>query len=356
MKRELELLEKLSNINGPSGHEDFVRKAMREEFLKTVSENDITYDGLRSMIVKKGNKGPKIMLAAHMDEVGFIVKEITDKGFIKFQTDGDWWSQVILAQQMTITTRDGKNICGVTGSLPPHILTNNDLKNPVNIDDMYIDLGVSSKEEVEKLGIKIGDMITPTMKFKTMNNENYLMGKALDNRAGCAAIIRILEELKDVDHPNTVYAVGTVQEELGFRGAETSAKMINPDIAIAFDTSVARDTPGTDGVTAIGKGPGLLIYEKRLIDHVALRNLFVQVAEEMSIPFQYDYIKSSTDAGAMSLTHDGCPAISVCIETRYLHCHTSVIHKDDYENAIKLVLEVIKRLDQETVDRITYDE
>ena len=118
--------------------------------------------------------GPKIMLAAHMDEVGMIVSKITPEGFIKFQTVGDWWSQVMLAQKVTITTRTGKKYRGVLGSIPPHILTANDLKNPVKIEDTYIDLGVSSQKEVEDLGINIGDMITPYLEFEVMNNEDYL--------------------------------------------------------------------------------------------------------------------------------------------------------------------------------------
>lgn len=356
MDRDLELLKKLSEADGASAHENEVRKIMKDEFLKYVKESDISYGGLGSIIAKKGNDGPKIMIAAHMDEVGFIVREITKDGFIKFQADGDWWSQVMLAQEMTITTRSGKKVHGVTGSIPPHVLTEKELKNPVDMNDLYIDLGVTSFNEAVALGINIGDMITPTRSFKVMNNENYLLGKALDNRAGCAALIRVLEELENVNHPNTIYAVGTVQEELGFRGAEAVTKSINPDIAIAFDTSIAKDMPGADGLTKIGNGPALLIYDRCLVGHVALRNLFEEVAGELNIPFQYDYIKSGTDAGAMSLSGDGAPTISFCIETRYIHSHTSVIHRKDYENAIKLIVEVVKRLDSETVNRITYDE
>ena len=229
-------------------------------------------------------------------------------------------------------------------------------KNPVRIEDTYIDLGVSSIEEVEKMGIKIGDMITPYLEFEVLNNEDYLLAKAWDNRIGCAMVIKVLEELKNFNHPNVVYSVGTVQEEVGYRGAKTSAELVEPDIAIALDVSIATDVPGSNGMTRLGAGPGLLIYDSQLVGHVGLRDKIVEIAEELNIPFQYDYLKTSgTDSGRMHTVHAGCPAISFCIETRYIHSHTSIINYKDYENGVKLIVELIKRLDRKTVNEITYD-
>jgi len=357
--KDLELLKKLTSADGIGSREDEVRNIMKDEFLKYVSRDNIEYDGLGSIVAKKVGleNGPKIMLAAHMDEVGMIVSKITPEGFIKFQTVGDWWSQVMLAQKVTITTRTGKKYRGVLGSIPPHILTANDLKNPVKIEDTYIDLGVSSQKEVEDLGINIGDMITPYLEFEVMNNEDYLLAKAWDNRIGCAMAIKVLEELNNVEHPNIIYSVGTVQEEIGYRGAKTAANLVEPDIAIALDVSIAKDVPGADRATKLGDGPGLLIYDSQLVGHVGLRNKIIEIAEELNIPYQFDYLKTSgTDSGKMHTVHAGCPAISFCIETRYIHSHTSIISKKDYENGVKLIVELIKRLDRKTVDQITYDE
>ena len=190
---------------------------------------------LGSFISKKGNQGLKVMLAAHMDEVGFIVKRIDDKGYIYFQPVGGWWPQVLLAQQVIITTYKGKEIFGFIGCKPPHVLKAEKRKEMVQIEDMFIDLGVSSKQEVIDLGIQIGDMITPKTEYRKMNNDKYLFGKAMDNRIGCAIVVDVMKRL---DNPsNQIYGVATVQEEVGLRGATTCANLINPDIAIVSGTS-----------------------------------------------------------------------------------------------------------------------
>ncbi|HOA63387.1 MAG TPA: M42 family metallopeptidase [Bacilli bacterium] len=357
MKKDLLLLKKLTEANGIGGHERMVRQIMEEEFLQVVSKDDILYDGLGSIAARKVGQedGPKIAIAGHMDEIGMIVTKITDEGFLKFQTIGGWWSQVMLAQQMTVTTSEGKTYRGVIGSKPPHILSESELKNPVKIEDMYLDLGVASKEEVEKLGIKVGDMITPAIDFQVLANEKYLLAKAWDNRIGCAVAIEVLKQLKGQKHPNTVYGIGTVQEEVGLRGARTIAQMINPDIVIAVDVGIAKDVPGTDNSAKLGAGPQILLYDGALIGHVGLREFIVGIADELKIPYQFDYLKrGGTDAGAMHLVHDGAPAMSLCIPSRYIHSHTSIIHKDDFDNTVKLLVEVIKRLDNATCYQITY--
>ncbi|MFA7367506.1 MAG: M42 family metallopeptidase [Bacilli bacterium] len=352
----MELLKKLSEVNGISGHERQVKDLVLDEIKDFVKKEEISYDNLGSVIVKKGNKGPKIMLAGHMDEVGMIVTKITDDGYLKFQTIGGWWSQVMLAQQMTITTSDKKTYLGVTGSKPPHILTPEERKNPVKIEDIYIDLGVTSKDEVEKMGIKIGDMITPKIDFAILNNNDFLLGKAWDDRIGVAIVIEVLRLLKDEELNNTVYGVFTVQEELGLRGAKTSSNIVNPDISIALDVGIAKDTPGTDGSVKMGKGPLILLYDGGLVGHTPLREFIVEVARKNDIAVQIDYLTGgATDAGAMHLAHDGSPAISLCIASRYIHSHTSMISKIDFENTVKLVVATIKALNQETVNEITYN-
>lgn len=358
MKDDLKLLKELTEINGIGGHEKQVKKYMEKHFLDVVSKDDISYDGLGSIVAKKVGlaDGPKIMLAGHMDEIGMIVTKITDEGFLKFQTIGGWWSQVMLAHVFKVTTRKGETFTGVMGSKPPHILSPDDLKNPANIDDMFIDLGVKNKAEVEDLGIQIGDMITPSISFEPLANPKYLLGKAWDDRIGCAIIIEVLKQLKGEEHPNVVYGVGTVQEEVGLRGAKTSGQMINPDICFALDVGIAKDTPGTDMSVKMGDGPAILIYDSSVIGHVGLREVVLEVAKEENIPFQLDYLKrGGTDAGAIHLVHSGVPAMSLCIATRYIHSHTSILHKDDYDNTVKLIVAVIKKLSREVVNKLTYE-
>lgn len=354
----VDFLKKMSNVNGVSGHEGKVRKILKEEFLKLVSEENITCDGLGSIVAKHVGEenGPKIIIAGHMDEIGMIVTKITDEGYLKFQTIGGWWSQVMLAEQMTVTTSTGKEYLAVVGSKPPHILSPEELKNPANVDEMYLDLGVKDKDEAISLGIKVGDMVTPYIKATQMANPKYLMGKAWDNRIGCVIALDVMKRLKEEGHPNILYSVGTVQEEVGLRGARTAAQMVNPDIVFALDVTIARDVPGTDGTIKMGDGPAVMLYDSSMIGHVGLREYVVKVLEEKKIPYQFDYLKrGGTDAGAMHLVHSGAPAMAVCLPSRYIHSHTSMIHTDDYENCVNLLVEVIKGLDAKKVHEIIYE-
>lgn len=352
---ELELLKKITDVNGIAGHERQVKKFMENELSSIVGKDNISYDNLGSIIAKLGHTGPKIMIAGHMDEVGMIVTKITDDGYLRFQTIGGWWSQVMLAQQMHITTSSNQVYLGVTGSKPPHILSEEERKNPVKPEDMFIDIGATSKAEVEALGIKIGDMITPAIDFNVMANKDFLLAKAWDNRIGCAIVIEALRQLQNEKLENTVYGVGTVQEEVGLRGAKTASQVVQPDISIALDVTIAKDIPGTDGTTKMGNGPVILLYDSGLVGHVALREAFVEVANKNNIPLQFDYLpRGGTDAGQMHLAHHGSPAISLCIASRYIHSHTSMISYKDYENCVKLVVEVIKTLNTAKVKEIIY--
>lgn len=353
----LTMLKDLTDADAVPGNEREAREVMKR-YLEPVSD-EIIYDNLGSIIgVKKGQEnGPKIMVSGHLDEVGFMVTKITDKGYLKFQPLGGWFSQVMLSQQVTITNSKGEKFHGVIGSKPPHVLSPEERKKPAEIKDMFIDLGVSSKEEVEKLGIRPGDMITPYIEFRPMADPKYLLAKAWDNRIGCAIAIDVLNKLKNENHPNIVYATGNVQEEVGLRGAKTAAYKISPDIGIATDVGIAGDTPGIkDNESGMGKGPQIFLYDNSMIVHKGLRDFFIQVADELQIPYQLEVLNGGgTDAGSIHLTQAGVPSIAICIPSRYIHSHTSMIHRDDYENAVKLIAEVIKRLDWDTVNKIIYE-
>lgn len=351
----LTMLKELTDANAISGHEKEARDVM-EKYLKQSASNVYT-DHLGSIIGEKigAENGPKIMVAGHLDEVGFMVTRIDSKGFIYFQTIGGWWSQVMLAQRVTIMTKEG-NLTGVIGSKPPHILPPEARKKPVDIKDMFIDIGASSKEEAEEFGVRPGDSIVPYFEFTQMKNEKMLLAKAWDNRIGCAIAIEVLDQLKDEDHPNIVYGVGTVQEEVGLRGARTSAHLIQPDIAFGVDVGIAGDTPGVsdkDADSKLGEGPQIILYDASMISHKGLRDLVIETAEANDIPFQYATMAGGgTDSGAIHLTADGVPALSITIATRYIHSHAAMLHRDDFENAVKLIVEVIKKLDQETLKTI----
>lgn len=354
----LTMLKELTDAKGIPGNEKEPRDVMKK-YIKNYADEVIT-DGLGSLIAKKvgDENGPKIMVTGHLDEVGFMVTRIDDQGFIFFQPVGGWWNQVMLAQRVTIMTRKG-DITGVIGSKPPHILSPEQRKKPVEIKDMFIDIGASSKEEAEEFGVGPGDSIVPYFEFTVMKNEKVLLAKAWDNRIGCAIAIEVLKQLQNEKHPNIVYGVGAVQEEIGLRGAKTAAYQINPDIGFAVDVGVAGDMPGVSDKEAagkMGKGPQIIVYDASMVSHKGLRDFVVDTAEELNIPFQYDAMAGGgTDAGSIHVTHQGVPALAITVPTRYIHSHAAMLHRDDFENAVKLIVEVIKKLDRDAVNKITFE-
>ncbi|MBS4194949.1 M42 family metallopeptidase [Lederbergia citri] len=354
----LKMLKELTDAKGIPGNEHEPREVMKNYI--TPYADEIETDGLGSLIAKKtgDENGPKIMIAGHLDEVGFMITQIDKNGFLRFQTVGGWWSQVMLAQRVTIVTDNG-DITGVIGSKPPHILSAEARKKPIDIKDMFIDIGASSREEAIEWGVRPGDMAVPYFEFTVMNNEKHLLAKAWDNRIGCAIAIDVLKNLKNENHPNVVYGVGTVQEEVGLRGAKTAGNKVQPDISIAVDVGIAGDTPGVSEKEAMGKmgdGPQIILYDASMVSHKGLRDLVTKTADELGIPYQFDAIPGGgTDAGSTHLVHEGAPSLAITIATRYIHTHAGILHRDDYENAVKLITEVVKRLDKKTVDKITFE-
>lgn len=346
----LDIIEELTNASGVSGNEGPARKVMEKHIEQYADE--VIVDNLGSLIARKGHDGPKVLIAGHLDEVGFMVTRITDDGFIKFQTLGGWWEQVMLAQRVKILTRKGE-LLGIIGSKPPHILKPEDRKKPVDVKEMFVDIGAKDKKEAEEFGVRPGDSIIPDSKFTLMNNPNLIMAKALDNRLGCAAAIEVFKRIKDKKHNNILYGVGTVQEEVGLRGAQTSAFTVKPDIAFSIDTGLAGDTPGIgpdDANSKLGNGPQLHIFDASMLPHRGLRDFVISVAEEENIPFQYATIPfGGTDAGRFHVYGDGVPSLFIGIPTRYVHSHASIFHRDDYENAINLLIKLVERLDEKTV-------
>jgi endoglucanase len=342
----------LTMCDGIPSQEKEVRDYMAKHLEKVA---EVSYDNLGSIIAKQGTKGPKVMVAGHMDEVGFIVTTLTDEGYVKFTPAGGWWSQVMLAQTFQITLASGEKILGTIGAKAPHILTEEERKKPVEMKDMFLDIGVASKEEAIQKGIQPGLMMTPYIKTVALSNPQYLLGKAFDNRVGCAAVLDVADHFKK--HPLKVelYGVGTVQEEVGLRGAQTSAYQITPDIGIAVDTTISYDFPGGSKETELGKGPAIMIKDSSMIGHKGLRDFVIDIAQKEKIPVQLtSLLRGGTDGGQMHLAKTGAPTIALCLPVRYLHTHTSMIHQEDYDHLVKLIIAIINALDEETVQRITY--
>ncbi|HTX61013.1 MAG TPA: M42 family metallopeptidase [Methanobacterium sp.] len=338
------LLERLSNAPGISGFEDEVRDLMISEIKGHVDE--INVDPLGNMIaVKKGNpSSKKIMLAAHMDEIGLMVRFIDKEGFIKFSTIGGISDQMLLNQSVCIKSEKG-DVIGVIGSKPPHKMKESERKEVVKYDNMFIDIGAKNREEAEEM-VDVGDPIIIRQEFEELRN-GLVKGKALDNRVGCAILIEVL---KRAETNATIYGVGTVQEEVGLKGAKTSAFSINPDMALALDVTISGDHPGIkeeDAPAKAGKGPVIVLTDssgRGLISHPTVKKLLISTAEEEEIPYQLEVGEGgTTDATAIHLTRAGIPTGVISPASRYIHTPVSVVCVDDVVSAVELILAVLKK-------------
>jgi putative aminopeptidase FrvX len=348
----LSLFKTLTELPGAAGNEHQVRSFMRSQIEPLVDE--VIQDGLGSLFGVRYNeeKGPKVMVAGHMDEVGFMVTSVTDKGMLRFQTLGGWWSQVLLAQRVHVVTKKGP-ITGVIASIPPHLLDESQRNKPMAIKNMMIDVGADSKQEVAEMGIRPGDQIVPICPFTPMANEKKILAKAWDNRYGCGLAIELLKEVKNEKLPNILYSGATVQEEVGLRGAQSAENMIKPDLFYALDASPANDTSGDKNAFGqLGKGVLLRIFDRTMVTHRGMREFILDTAETNSIPYQYFVSPGGTDAGRVHTSNNGVPSAVIGVCSRYIHTHASMIHVDDYAAAKELLVKLVRSTDQTTLDTI----
>ncbi|MGI6587516.1 MAG: M42 family metallopeptidase [Peptococcia bacterium] len=356
--KHLDLIKTMTMAHGPSGFEENVRALIKKHL---AGKAEFSQDNLGSLICKKEgtSSSPKIMIPGHMDEIGFMVNSITKNGYIKFVPLGGWRDQVLLAQKVIIKTRKG-DITGVIGSIPPHLLSKEDKNKLVEKKEMFIDVGAKNRQEAQEvMGILPGDPIVPDSTFHILG-EKMIMTKAIDNRVGCCLFMNVLEALWGIPHANTVYGVGTVQEEVGLRGATTSANVVAPDVCLTIDVTVATDMPGLekeDPEIKLGNGPVLTLADATVISNRSLRNFVIDTAKKNEIPLQYNTMMGGgTDGGAIHKSGSGVPTVVISIPTRYIHSHYSIFHYDDYETSLRLLLSLIKALDEKTVNNIIKDE
>jgi endoglucanase len=345
-----QLLQSLTDAPGVPGYEAQVR-AVIHKYLDPLGS--VTQDNLGSVICKVGDGSPKVMLAGHMDEIGFMVRHITKEGFVKFLALGGWWDHVLLGQRVIIKTSTG-DVVGVIGAKPPHMLSTDERKKMVEKKDMYIDIGATSQEEVEQAGVRMGDPVVPDSRFTVLAGGKTYLAKAFDNRIGCALMIEAAQHFAQSPHPNTLYGVATVMEEVGLRGATTSVEAVNPDVAIVLESDIAGDVPGIkpeEGGSKLGGGPALSLYDARMIPNLKLRDLFIDTARELNIPLQFSTMEGgATDGAAIHLHKTGVPTVVLGVPTRHIHSHGAIIRRDDYDRTVQLVIAVIKKLDADAVD------
>ncbi|MGE4385636.1 MAG: M42 family metallopeptidase [Endomicrobiaceae bacterium] len=338
------LLKELLLAPGISGCEEAVAQIMKRELEKTCDE--VRIDNFGNVIAKKGKGSKKIMIAAHMDEIGLAVKYINNEGFIYFIKVGGIADMVLPGQRVVVKAKKG-DVYGIIGTKPPHLQGPDERKKVMTHDNMFIDIGCNSKQEVlEK--IEIGDQIIFEPNAGVLNNDVYY-GKAIDNRAGCYAMIKVMEQLKSFDAE--VYAVATAQEEVGLKGARTSSFAINPDFALILDTTVAGDVPGIEDKMSslrIGEGIAITLIEasgRGTIVNNKVRRLMIDTAKENNIKHQIDVIDGGmTDGAVVYMNREGILTGILSIPTRYLHASSSVFNIKDLESAVDLSVKVIEKI------------
>ena len=349
LKRLKDLTEKMAI----SGDEVEVRRYLEESY-KTYG-GELIADNLGSIALVKKSKNPNaktVLLLGHMDEVGFVVKSINDKGNLSLATIGGWWSQTLLGQRVLVKAKDGKKYKGTIGSIPPHLLTEADRAKPMEIKNMLVDIGCVSKDEVLALGINTGSAVILDGSFEVLN-EKRLLAKAFDNRYGCAMGLEALEAFKDVDLDVNLVVGASVQEEVGLRGAQTLSYTVKPDVAIIFDCSPANDASGdTEAFGQLGKGPLVRFIDANYLPNRGFLDLYVDTMEKHKLPYQYYQSLGGTDAGAVHKQFSGIPTLTMCICARNIHTNSSIIDQDDYQNAQVAMVKVIEQLNEQTIDQI----
>jgi len=353
--RTEQLLKELTEAPGIPGYEGEVRALMRR-YLAPIST--IEQDGIGSIIGKRVGEAerPRVMLASHMDEIGFMVRHITREGVIRFHQVSGFWDQILLGQRVVIKSSKG-DVVGVIGAKPPHLLSPEERKKLVETKEMYVDIGATSAEEVIEAGVRVGDPIVPISAFTILNNPKTYMAKAFDDRVACALAVETMERLAQDRHPNAFYVAGTVMEEVGLRGAQTAAHVVNPDVAIALEIDFCGDVPGIEeeeSAVRLGGGPSLLVFDRRMIPNLKLRDLVIATADELGMPLQLSaWLGGATDGGVIHLHNAGVPTVVLAVPTRHVHSYAGIIHRDDYDRALDLIVAVIKKLDAATVESLT---
>ncbi|HJY80028.1 MAG TPA: M42 family metallopeptidase [Candidatus Binatia bacterium] len=352
-----QLLTELSNASGPPGFEGSVRAILEREMLAAGLE--VSTDGLGSVIgvLRGAADGPKIMLAAHMDEVGGIVRYVTPEGMVKFQPLGGWLDQAMVDQRWTILTAKGP-VSAVSGLKSVHVTPQEERGRVTPRDDIFLDVGAASKGEAESLGIRPGDAIAPASSFERLAHGRYV-GKALDDRVGCVMLLEVLRRLKEQGNktPNTIYFVGTVQEEVGVRGAHTAVAAVSPDLGISLEAGIAADHPGGQPDLAqerLGGGPVIYLADAQMLVNLKLRDFLQSVAEKSNIPVQTEVTNGGyEDSAEIQRYGAGRPSVNFAVATRYLHSHNSMIQRSDLDQATSLLAAVLPLLNADNVSAIS---
>lgn len=351
--RTLELLRLLSNTAGPPGFEEPIRKVMVDAMRPYAAS--VTFDGLGSIIATQGTSGPRIMVDAHMDELGGMVRRITPKGFLTMQMLGGWLDQALVDQRWTIIGSKGP-VKAVTGIRDIHVVPADERTRVYSRDSLFLDVGATTEAEVRALGISVGDPIVPDAPFEVLNGTSNYLGKAWDDRVGCAIVVEAMRRLSNLPHPNQIVWAITTQEEIGLRGAHTAADAIKPELGIAIEGGITGDVfPGHPDETqaVLGGGPVLFVYDSSALPNRKLSQFVKDTAGEKKLPLQLDLVQGyGDDSAEIQKSTSGVPTVNLLVPARYTHAHNGIINRRDFDQMADLLVAILQKLDQTTVSAI----
>ncbi len=352
-EKTLKLIKELSEISGPSSYEDRVITYMKKELAKYYDE--VIHDKRGSTLgvrYSKNPDAPKVMIVAHMDEIGFMITNIDDDGMAKFKPLGGWWALTMISQRVLIHTKEEDIVGIITTRRNRQTMSDEQRAKQVPIEDMVIDFGASSKKEALEFGVRPGTYMSPIGDFLEMKGGKRVVGKAFDDRAGCAAVIEMMENLKDVDLPCHLYAGGSTEEEGGVKSAAALANMIEPDVFIAVDCSHARDFGGKNELSRLGEGFLLRFLDGKMRPSKRLVDFMEDLAVEKGVKYQLFNSYGGTDAATVQSHSNGILTGVVGIPVRYNHTHSVVMEKSDYEDAKSFLTHFVKSYNQEVFTKM----
>lgn len=353
----VQLLAELTNANGAPGFEGPVRDILRREWRGILQ--DLRTDQLGNLLGRLPGRSdrPRVLLMAHMDEVGFLVRYIDEDGFVYMNRVGGYIDQSVLTQRFTISTPRGP-VVGYTGMKSGHIVSSEERNTLVRLEDMFLDIGARSREEaMDVFGVRPGLPVTYRTEFEVLNATDRYLAKAWDDRVGLAVITEALQRLQDGSHPNTVEVAATVQEEIGLRGAAVVSESTDPDIVINLEIGVAGDFPLLTSPKlsqeALGEGPAVFVFDGSMIPNNTYVEWIVALARAEGIPIQFESVSGyGEDAAMVQKSGRGVPAVNLGVPTRYAHSQSGVIDRDDFDNTVRLVVAMIRSLSATAVETI----
>jgi putative aminopeptidase FrvX len=342
----VQLLEKLSNAPGPPGFEEPVRKVI-VEYMKPLASS-IRYDGMGSIIATHGSTGPRVMVDAHMDELGGMIRRITPNGFLTMQMLGGWLDQALVDQRWVIIGANGP-VHAVTGIRDVHVVPAEERTRVYSRDSLYLDVGAKSEAEVRALGISPGDPVAPDSPFTVLNGTGNYLGKAWDDRVGCAVIVEAMRRLNSQPHPNQIFWAITTQEEIGLRGAHTAVDVVKPDLAIALEAGITGDVFGghpEETQVKLGAGPGIFLYDSSALPNRKLTAFTKETAKAKNIPLQGDLVQGyGDDSAELQKAVGGVPTVNLVVPVRYTHAHNGIMNRRDFDQMVDLLVAMLVKLD-----------